>query len=415
MNVIKKFLKKNARLILHILCTGIICPILAILFNQLPDYRLIGNILLVVLIVYCMYRIIFKGIYTDSVIKLICIFAMLIATNRLYSYEVVISLFPFLSNIKQEILVAIVVLMILVILMILKIITYIKPVDLQRSNIAPNNATNENEHVVNDLVDLNISNRRQYAQTDLSTIRQIDPNTIKAITSFLQFLVFLFVIFAAFIIPTLYIYSFNKNNINISTPNFNKLIPALISYGIMILFFFFAFVIISITLIHLAKYLYGQITSFKSITDKEGENYHMSSYALSVIIVFTALFIFWKDSNLTIYRLTDKLVIGDYLAIPLAVLIGITAFLLLVQITHIIILFFREINFENIRGYIKKYINEFQIKEQIIEIARDITKIVLGTITVALQFVLFIPSFFKMIKEMVFDDEDDICDGSNNM
>ena len=52
--------------------------------------------------VYLLYRIIFKKVYADSFLKLMCILSIVISANQFYSYNKLETVFPWLVNVNRN-------------------------------------------------------------------------------------------------------------------------------------------------------------------------------------------------------------------------------------------------------------------------------------------------------------------------
>ena len=112
--------------------------------------------------------------------------------------------------------------------------------------------------------------------------------------------------------------------------------------------------------------------------------------------------------------LTEVLVIGDYLALPIAVIAILIFFFLLVQITHIIILLLSKMTAENVKEFIEKQEEKYNLASRLAQIISAVIDIILDTIISTLEFVKFIPSFFTSVGKLVLFDEEDSEDAESN-
>lgn len=125
MNTIYKLIKKNANLIIHIICTLFLCVFFALFLERYSEYVLFTNLILCLLMIYCFYRMIFKKNYADSFLKIICILMMIVASNHLYSYTVLVEKIPWLSDKDSNGGLILMTIVFLVVMLIFKLLTYI--------------------------------------------------------------------------------------------------------------------------------------------------------------------------------------------------------------------------------------------------------------------------------------------------
>lgn len=393
MKVIHNLIKKHAVLLLHILCTVILCTILVLFNDSYSDYLLLMNMIFSLLCLYCVYTMIFKKIYADSFLKIICILSMVITANELYSYNTLLNVFPWLEKIDFNWWIVAITILLIAILIVFKILTYL---DIPKSN-QENNLTEE-------IFGLNSSdNEAGYNQEGISSL-QVKLDSQKDFFSFLEFLGVIFGLCILILIPIILLYLFNKYNLNIKELDFDKIFSFVASYSTSFLLILFALVVVIITLLHLAKYIYYQIVSFKK-TDSEP----IPTYAFSVIIVCILLFLSWRISDLSLNKTISTLVNGDYLALPISVMVTMVLFFLLVQITHSIILMLNKMTASDIREFLKKQEHSLHIYKRISKIIRNIIDFILDTILYIFKFINFVPNFFKSLSRMVFK-EDKLCD-----
>lgn len=193
------------------------------------------------------------------------------------------------------------------------------------------------------------------------------------------------------------------------------LLSSLIGLGATTLFLIFAVAIISLALIELARFLYQRILMFRKERSKEGNksNYTLT-YTFSVLIVFAMLFFTYKISNFTMDNFIEVVSSGDYLALPLILLVGIVAVVLLIRLTHGILLLVMKTEPINIETFIKENGKKLNIKSYIVKISKLIVEIIFETINSAFSFVKFIPDFFKDISIMVLSSDDENEENDEN-
>lgn len=381
MSSIREFIKRNASLILHIFVTLVICIFFNIFFERIPDYLLFGNLALSLIGVYLLYRIIFKKVYADSFLKLMCILSIVISANQFYSYNKLETVFPWLVNVNRNWLIVGLTALLISILLVFKLLTYLEPSNNQKSI---NNLNNMNSNV--------------------STTSKNDfPTSRNELFSFLRFFGVITALSVMILIPALLLYFFNKYDLDKSALDFDKVFSFLLSYGSSFLLILFAIVITIITLIYIMKFICNQIRSFK--ISNENESYTVPTYAISVIIVCILLFLSWRITDFSLDDLTQTLAIGDYLALPLAVIVIMILFFLLVQIVHAVFLMLSKVSAADIKDFFKKQEEKLRIGSRVVEIIESIVNIVLDTILSTLTFIKFIPSFFTSLSNMVLLDD----------
>lgn len=393
MSVFQNFVKNNTVLVLHVFCTSILCVLLRVFFIKYPNYLLFGNLFLALLLVYCFYRIFFKNIYADSFLKSICLLAIIVAINQLYTYDKLIKIFPFLANINANWLVVAFVIIIVVFLIIFKLLTYMEPSgSIQIKKISDG-----------------ILNEKNFNSIPLY-------NPCDNFLKFIYFLVMLVVFCIVLLIPVVLLYLFNKHGLDKTALDFDKLISFLVGYGVAFLLILFALIVVIITLTYVAKYIYIQICSFKRANAEDIEKlYPIPVYAFSVIIVCLLLFFIWRVTEFSLDDLTEILATGNYLVFPIAVIVTMILFFLLVQIIHAIILMLSKMSAEDVKKFIDEKEKELKIGLRITKIIESIVDIILDTIISILEFIKCVPNFFSAMNKMVLLDDDEVIEEDESL
>ena len=367
------FFKRDANVILHAFCTSVICIFLSFILKEFPNYLLFVNTISSLLIVYCIYRMVFKKVYSDSFLKILCMLTIIVFINDLYSYSKLVQIFPLLSNINPNYINIALIIISTILLIFLKLLSYLE----NRGDRLENEKKKINE---------NIS----------------DTKDSKKKFSFFHFCGLFLIVCFLVIVSACLLYIFYKNDLNKTALEFDKIISFIFSYGASFLLILFAIAIVVISLIYIIKYIYKLLCSFKKSSEEEAT---IPTYAFSVIIVCALLFWVWRISDFTLDDLTDKIIIGDYLAIPIATMVALVLFFLLVQIVHAIFLILSKMTAKNIADFIKKQNDKLQLGNKIAYIVESIISIILDTIISTLSFVSFIPSFFGALNIMVLNDD----------
>ena len=391
MKLFVDFIKKNAVILLHIFCTFVLSTILSLFFSYFSDYLLFGNIILCLIAVYFVYKIIFKKEYSDSFLKIMCLVFILIAINKLYSYDRLTTLLPWFASLNQNIITIALIVIAIIILLFFKLLTLIEKGKeaTQAPKSIPNSAPNIDSSV-----------------TSATNISPVISNEKKELYSFLRFLGMLVLLLFLITVPIVLLYVFHKNQFEYELLAFDKVLTFILSYGASFLLILLAIVIVLIALFYLVKYMYNLLLSFSNKTKGEKP---FPTYAISVVVVCILLFLAWKISDYTIDDLTETLVAGEYLAFPIAAIVAIVLFFLLVQIVHTILLMLNKMTVDNITKFLKEQNGKLKVTEQIHEIINSIITIILTSISAILNFIKFIPDFFTSLSNMVLSNDNEEC------
>lgn len=403
MNSIQEWIKKNSKLILHIICTVFVCIILYVFFDKNPDFLLTGNLCLSVLFCYCVYRIIYKKIHSDSFLKMICIFAMFISANQFFSYNKLIENFPFLINIKRSWLILGTIFGIIMILLFFKILKEME----SYSPLPKEKATDQIQKEA-----LNSSDSNENAQIPSSPIY----NPKNDFFSFLRFLCVIVGVGTLLLIPAGLLFLFNKYGLEKDALDFDKVFSFLGSYAFSFISILFAVITVFIIIIYFFKFASMQIRNFKQVSKENSEKPNLGpTYLISVIIAFAIIFFSWRVTNFSIDDLTDKLISANYLALPIAIIITIVFFFLFVKIINAIIIMLIDMKEEEVKESINTGWKKLRIGSRIFLIIQKIIDIILDTILSILKFIKFIPNFFASMSNMVLsNDKSDIGDDVEN-
>lgn len=112
-----------------------------------------------------------------------------------------------------------------------------------------------------------------------------------------------------------------------------------------------------------------------------------------------------KFSDFTADQFYDWVNKGEYLLIPLMLLLIGIAFALFLRLTHATLLLIAEMKADDVKKILEKINNKTLIKDKTIDIVKMLIDIVLDSVISILKFVTFIPNFSTMIYDFVFGDE----------
>ena len=177
----------------------------------------------------------------------------------------------------------------------------------------------------------------------------------------------------------------------------------LIAYSAAILVVLLAVGLTVTVIIELIRFIYSRIW-IPRISETR-QNSTPPLYVFSFIIVAVLFYLSFKISNFTMDDFTEIISGGEYLALPLTILVIVTAFCVLVRITHGVILMVMDMDAKEIRNFFSRTAKSICLNDTIVSISNTLVGIVLGTIDLALKFAKFIPDFFESLYHFVFEDE----------
>ena len=105
MSIIIEFIKRHVSGIVYVLVTAVACAIEVIYYNKLEDFVFFENVIYMLLAMLTLYKLWFKHSYKDIGLEFMCVLALVIATNKLYSYKRLVELIPQIENTEQHIII----------------------------------------------------------------------------------------------------------------------------------------------------------------------------------------------------------------------------------------------------------------------------------------------------------------------
>ena len=316
---------------------------------------------------------------------------VIVFVNRLYSYDRLKLLIPMLANVDP--LWAAVALILLAIAVLLGI------------RLIPHIGTNNKEKGT-----AGYECRASFENTGSSTAGQahVSPKEATprkpALRPLWIFLILLFILGATFLTFHLVI-----AKVPVEPFNFFDTVTYLLAYSAAILCVIMAVGLTMTVIIELVRFIYSRIW-LPRISGTDQNSSAPPLYVFSFIIVAVLFYLSFRISGFTMDDFTETISGGKYLALPLTVLVMITAFCLLVRITHGLILLVMDMDATKIRSFFSRAAQSIGLNETIISINKKIVAIVLGTIDLALKFVMFIPDFFESMYNFTFADESEVED-----
>lgn len=416
-SVIARFFKKHAVFFLHIVITLLLSIGLTLLFKKFPEYKWLANLGVGIYFVYNIYRMVFKKTYVYPFLKIICILVLWTIVNEFYSYPKLIEVLHLPETLESNAMIGMVVGVLLILCVIMKLLSFKEMEEFDRSknneairdSIHPAKADNPAFSISS--ADRNENDKHNSSQADLKATMPssapIKNGSKEEFYSFLRFLIVLAICGIFIVIPMVWLYHFNTSNPPDSILDFDQIFSFLLCNGVAFLLILSALLAVVYILIAVGKCIVIQIRSIKQISDREIKSLNsVPPYSLSIIIVVVLMFLGWRLTDFSLDNLTEILVLGDYLAFPVAVIVLLVLFYILVQLVHAIILMLSRINSQNIVRFISDSDNELEFTKRAIMILKNIVDIILDTILTTLAFVKFVPNFFAAMQKMVLEDDD---------
>lgn len=316
---------------------------------------------------------------------------VIVFVNRLYSYDRLKLLIPMLSNVDPLWAAVALILLAIVILLVIRLIPYI--------------GTNGKEMGVTGYkckptVDNTVSPTVGQAQ-----VQPQDTTGNKAVMRPLWiFLILIFILGATFLTLHLVI-----AKVPVEPFNLFDTVTYLLAYSTAILCVIMAVGLTMTVIIELVRFIYSRIW-LPRIAGATQNNEAPPLYVFSFIIVAVLFYLSFRISGFTMDDFTETISGGEYLALPLTVLVMITAFCVIVRITHGLILLVMDMDAGKIRSFFSRAAQSVGLNDTILSISKTIVAIVLGTIDLALKFVKFIPDFFENMYYFTFADENEVED-----
>lgn len=400
---IKTFIVRNICKEVYVVSLLVVCYIMSTLVGPESEYIFSINVVGALSILCYIFQMVYKKEYIKFIKRIIYIIIILIAANHLYLYENIIKLCPSLEDVSRG--------SVLLIFLSLTVITFI--VSFLISYIKKQKKINQ---INNDLQETTLSEKTlefDKAETtqerNSNQIYKRQKNLKEENKSAISMVIGIFLMVILIVGSLLLYFKFDFLKIISKNPiqNLSSIVSNLIGYIASILFIFFAIAIIMISFIELARLLFQRILLFK-YERKNGISYNNSTlaFAFSIMIVFSALLLMYKFSDWTLERVQSELVNGDYLALPLIMLVGIVTVILLLRVTYGILLLIMKPSPLPNTSDIQKFADNIKIKDYTIRIGKLIIEIILGSIESVLKFIEFVPNFFESLNSLVLSEED---------
>jgi hypothetical protein len=407
MEKIGSLLNKYQVLILGTISTAVLGFILALLAGPESDYILFINICLTLVFIFLLYRLLFKAHNNYSFLMLSYNLFLIICANHYYSYNELVSNYPALQYIDKSLLYVIVVVILATLFLFLRFISLVSRGSGSRSQYCANAESNNyaedrSEQQLNGR-DLHIQQMQPAPVIDKSRMLSVGAITLVAL-----------ILFAVICIAIYCFLVLIENNTGVEKIDMYEVVATCTSYGMTLLFIMTAIFFIVVILIELVSYILHKVKVLLNLNGSQASDEYAAAkemnqrmnyksgikaptYALSIIIFFSLLYLAYKISGHTLQDFFNSAVGGEYLALPLTLLASIIAFFIFVRLIHGILL-------------LTLKAKTLRLEVYIIRIGKLIVSIIYRSIIIVLKFIKFIPDFFEALHSMVLSDEEDYPD-----
>lgn len=382
MDQILKYIKHHMWL-LYVVAAIAICTAKHFLLPADMDF-FVTLVMVIILLIDACRLVAKKHMPNASVIPYAMI--VIVFVNRLYSYDRLKQLIPMLADVDPLWAAVALVLLAIAALLVIRLIPHLGTGGNERSA-----AVYEHRPSVENTVSSATGQTHVPPQEAMPHKPVLRPLWI--------FLILVFILGATFLTFHLVI-----AKVPVEPFDFIDTVTYLLAYSAAILCVIMAVGLTMTVIIELVRFIYSRIW-LPRISGTDANNGAPPLYVFSFIIVAVLFYLSFRISGFTMDDFTETISGGEYLALPLTVLVMITAFCILVRITHGLILLVMDMDATKIRSFFSRAAQSIGLNETIISISKTIVAIVLGTIDLALKFVKFIPDFFESMYNFTFADE----------
>ena len=337
-----------------------------------------------IFLIYCFYNTIFKS--KGMQVYILSGVSVLIFANKLYEYERIKRVFPFLKNVDPLYFVLASIGGVFFIFILMKAL----------SNFYENNDRDlenvENADNIETTGNVGITEKRKYD----------DKRNGKVYLG--MYLVLLIVLIAggAVVFEVWYI----NGGIH-QEDDFFAVIISLLKYAGSAVIILLSIVVVIIFLIEMIRIIISRMKRLFSSLKKEKKEDAVPLCALSILIDIIMFYLAYKTTGITTDTFYDLVSNSEYFALPLIMLFFSIVFVIFLRLTHATLVLMMEMQPDNIKNLLGKINDKAKITERIEQILKMIIDIVLDSIIVVLQFAEAIPSFFYSAYSLVMMDEDE--------
>ncbi len=377
----KSFFDKHGKMICFISITLILCILSAAFCELNPDYAFFITFLCAACIVGAIIRMMFVKADKYSAAQILGLIALIICSNHLYSHEKLTTVFPFLKNVNLGIVLVIAMIVSVALAIVIKV--YV---------LAAKDGEGENEDEAPP--EEKLSEKSADSKGFLSSL------TNKQVQSSLNFIAVSFFMLGIIAVTAFIFNLIYRESIENASMSYSEILMAYIAYGATILGILFVVIVALFVLTSAVRLVVLCIRKIRSKDEKLSD--FLPTYTPSVLITLVLFYLAYDRNEFTLDDFTEFAAKGDYLALPLTFLLLIAAFCLFVWIIHNTLMVLRGIKPQEIR---EKFLDN--VGKDVLNIVKNVYRIVIDTLTVALEFVRFIPSYFGALRRFVIDFDDD--------
>ena len=437
-----EMIHRNIAFLLHILITPILFWACMIFFERYTDYILATDAVLILAAMFFFYQVCFSSKRSGAFLWLLSTTALAVAVNHWYTFDTIVSVVPWFETVSRSLrifVVSVLTLILLLIYRLLKIVdedvtdepwTWTKPYT-EESSTSASNSTHPHSGTGTGGADYGGGSETRSkgtstsSETGTDSAHQSESHDAASYARYARstymrndFFPFLKVLlaFCIFVLaPAALLYLFERHGLDKKALEFDELFTFLLSYGMTLLLIIFAFILVFSILVSIFEYFRNVMKTMRKNAQKDinDNEYPFPPYILSFMLVCVFFYRlrnsdFDKEFHLTLGKLTDVLSVGNYLAEPLAIVIAIALFILLLQLTYTALLMLIKITPQRIYNSIQKEENKWGVIKKMTSIVRMIIlDIILGSLESALKFIKFVPDFFESLSGLVLYDEDE--------
>lgn len=388
------FFQNHARTIGRTVLSLLLVIGAAVLCSFVPDVTFFVTFVSAVLIVIYVIKMLFVQIKNADFWWIGVFLLIMMAANRLYSFEKLVSIFPVLERINIGLALVIVTGLCVITAVIVKFYALAdkQPPPEALQQVSGNTA----QPPVNIGTNIDPSTSNTGTTNFMSALK--GPQ-VKSSLVYIAIAAFLFLVIGAtgFIFQMIYQDSSQKDNVNYLDVIFVYALYGLTILGIMAAILLALFILI--TAIRLL------ILAIKNIVKSDGKiSDILPTYTLSALITLVLFYFVYVRNDFTLDNFTNLASSGNYLAVPLTFILLLVAFCIIMWVIHYVLILLIEVsNQKTGHNFIQRFSKDVK------KIVTTIYKIVFNTINVALSFVKFIPHYFGALVRFVIGDDDDDC------
>lgn len=384
MEQIVKYFRRHMRL-LYTIITIVFCAFKGFfLASDFDTDFFITLVLVTVIFVNAYYVAIRKKHCAHNIVPYAAI--AIVFVNRLYSYERLTLLFPAIGTIDPLWLVAGLAIIAIIAMIVAKVLSLLSAEEAEKNTVI-----RESKHSV------------EYAPSHTVGQAQVQRHEIAPHKVSLRPL-WVLLILVCILVFTFLTFHLVITKVPVEPFNFFDTVTYLVAYSAAILVVLFAVGLTMTVIIEMIRFICSRIWLSRVLESRQNGT-TPPLYVFSFIIVAILFYLSFRISGFTMDDFTDTISGGEYLALPLTILVIVTAFCLLVRITHGLILLVMDMNVKEIKNFFSRTAKSICLNETIVSISNTIVGIVLKTIDLALKFVKFIPDFFESMYHFTFVDE----------